>query len=112
LKKWLFTTASYEDTADVSLESEISIFINGKALSLQQKPIIENGTSMLPLRTIFESLGAEVKWDEATKTVTASKAGKEIVLQIGSTNRNTQWRPFEQPVEIKYRCEVRALTHR
>jgi len=33
-------------------------------------PEIINGRTMLPLRFVAEALGCEVKWDDATKTIT------------------------------------------
>lgn len=43
----------------------------------------ENRT-LVPIRFISESLGADVKWDEATKTVTVSKNDTKIEMVIGS----------------------------
>ncbi|NPV90756.1 MAG: copper amine oxidase N-terminal domain-containing protein [Firmicutes bacterium] len=39
---------------------------------------------MVPMRVIFEALGATVQWDDATKTVTATKDATVIKLTIGS----------------------------
>jgi hypothetical protein len=83
-KKWLFTTESYGRSAGLTPAAKMSIHLNGKPLSLKQQPIVVNGASLLPLRTIFESLGATIEWDGATRTVTASKPGTELGLQIGS----------------------------
>ena len=38
---------------------------------------------MVPLRTVFEALGASVVWNQATQTVTAKKDDKVIKLTIG-----------------------------
>jgi len=40
--------------------------------------------TLVPLRAIFEALGATVDWDGATQTVTAKKDSDVIKLQIGS----------------------------
>lgn len=60
----------------------ISILINGKLISADTAPMIQNDRTLVPMRTIFEALGAEVAWDQATRTVTGTKDGKEVVLQI------------------------------
>ena len=63
--------------------------INVKIYGMQQEfdvmPINENGRVLVPMRAIFEKLGAKVEWDDATKTVIGSKIGKEVKLTIGDT---------------------------
>ena len=39
----------------------------------------------MPVRYLGEALGANVDWDEVTKTVTVTKGDKSVVLVIGST---------------------------
>lgn len=46
---------------------------NGQTLAFDVPPTIENGRTLVPLRAIFESLGAEVKWDGATKQLPPPK---------------------------------------
>ncbi|MCD8214749.1 MAG: copper amine oxidase N-terminal domain-containing protein [Clostridiales bacterium] len=72
-----------EQTAQAS--QTIGIYLNGEALSFPQEPYIEDGTTMVPMRAIFEALGAEVLWDGALRTIDASKDGTNIVLTIDST---------------------------
>lgn len=65
-------------------EKPISIFLNDSKLVFDTLPLIENGRTMVPMRAIFEALGAQVKWDERSKSVTCVKDDKKIVLTIGS----------------------------
>ncbi len=65
-------------------ENPISVILDGKKQNYNQAPTIQNGSTLVPLRGIFESLGAEVKWDGKTRTVTANKGEINITLQIGS----------------------------
>lgn len=65
--------------------SNITVKINGIPVAFDQPPIIENGRTLVPLRAIFEALGADVQWDGNTQTVTSTKGGTKISLQIGST---------------------------
>lgn len=50
----------------------ITVILDGNELSFDVPPQIINGRTMVPIRAIFEALGAEVKWDDTTKTVTAT----------------------------------------
>lgn len=43
--------------------------VNGKAKALEVAPQVRNGTTMVPLRMILETLNAAVTWDVATQTV-------------------------------------------
>lgn len=69
----------------VSAEQPISVYIDGKKQSYSQPPVIQKGTTLVPLRGIFEKLGSKVDWNSGTKTVTAVKGNTKIVLKIGST---------------------------
>jgi hypothetical protein len=72
------------------IATEVTVFINGKQVNFpDQKPIIIQGRTMVPLRAIFEhpDVQAEVKWNEEERTVTATdRAGKTIVFRIGENN--------------------------
>ncbi len=73
-------------TFNVFAAEEIKVTIDGKAQIYDVMPIIENGRTLVPMRAIFEALGAEVAWDDATKTVTGKKADISVSLQIGNTS--------------------------
>lgn len=60
------------------------VVLDGTQLTFDVPPIIENGRTLVPLRAIFEAMGAEVKWDPQTATVTAVKGNTTVVMKIGS----------------------------
>ncbi|MBT9154349.1 MAG: Oligopeptide-binding protein AppA [Firmicutes bacterium] len=62
--------------------------INNVPLQFDVPPVILQGRALVPMRAIFEALGATVHWDEATKTVTAYRRESAVVLTIGS---RTAW---------------------
>lgn len=61
----------------------ITIVIDGKPLVTDAPAVLENGTTLVPMRAIFEALGASVQWIDATKTIIGTKGGKEIRLTLG-----------------------------
>ncbi len=63
----------------------VSVFYNGEKVLFDQLPVIENGRTLVPLRAIFEKIGAEVSWDAETSTITAVKDSTEIKLTLNST---------------------------
>ena len=62
------------------------IFLDKQQLTFDVPPIIENDRTLVPLRAIFEAMGATVDWDDGSRTVTAQKGGTTVVLTIGSTS--------------------------
>ncbi|WP_239617471.1 copper amine oxidase N-terminal domain-containing protein [Cohnella mopanensis] len=64
----------------------IPIIVNGHKVKFPDtEPYVdENGRTMVPVRFVSESLGATVKWDNATRTATITNGTKTISLAIGS----------------------------
>ena len=44
---------------------EIKVIYDGQEVEFDVQPQIINGRVMVPMRTIFETFGAKVKWDGA-----------------------------------------------
>ena len=61
---------------------KIRVMLNDNELYFDQPPIIYNDRTLVPLRAIFEALGAEVTWDGETQTVTAVRGKTTIKLTI------------------------------
>ena len=62
----------------------ISVTINDVAQNYDVMPVIENGRTLVPMRGIFEALGAEISWDDSSKTVVGIKNDTKVTLQIGN----------------------------
>lgn len=65
-------------------KNDIKVVLDGKTLSFDVSPQIINDRTMVPLRAIFEALGASVDWNSKTKTVTSQKGSTKIELTINS----------------------------
>lgn len=48
-------------------------------------PVINNGTTFVPIRAIVELWGGSINWDNTARTITISLNGNTVVLTIGST---------------------------
>ncbi len=84
----------------------ITVLLNGNKLEFDVFPVIENGRTLVPMRKIFESLGATVYWNESTRSVTAvrgvdvinvtvdskvmTKNGKDIYLDVPARLMNSR----------------------
>lgn len=62
----------------------VKVFVDGQLISFDVPPMIQSGRVLVPLRGVFERLGAVVAWDPATQTVLAARADTEVALQIGN----------------------------
>ncbi len=64
--------------------SEVKVTLDGKQLEFEQPAVIVEERTLVPLRGIFEALGANVYWDGETKTVTSVKDDVTIKFIIGT----------------------------
>ena len=71
-------------TLSGGVSSDINVEISGKFTQFDSTPLICNGRTMVPMRKIFEELGASVSWDGETKTVVGTKGYKKVVITVGS----------------------------
>jgi len=60
------------------------IFLDGDKLSLSAPPLLQNGTTLVPFRSVFERLGLSVSWNAQTKQITGKSEERTIVLTVGS----------------------------
>ncbi|MBR5816594.1 MAG: copper amine oxidase N-terminal domain-containing protein, partial [Anaerotignum sp.] len=51
----------------------IDVRIDNTSLTMDVPASSINGRTMVPMRAIFEALGADITWDASTKGITATK---------------------------------------
>lgn len=73
-------------SAAVLAEEPIKILVNDVQISFDAEPFIENDRTLVPMRAIFEALGAEVAWDGEDRTVISYDPVSDvsITMQIDS----------------------------
>lgn len=77
-----FTTPAFADSA-------IKVTIDGKLVDCAaygQEPLAIDGRTMVPLRSVFEALGATVLWDGETQSVLSTRGDDMIVLKLNSAD--------------------------
>ena len=81
-------------TAPATAAGKVSIFlkigsdtmtINGNTVATEPA-LVENGTTLVPLRVITEAFGADVVWDGTARQITLNFKGVTILLTIGDIN--------------------------
>jgi hypothetical protein len=64
--------------------SAIRVDLNGRYLDFDQPPVMMNDRVLVPARAILEALGAEIRWDNGSQTVIATRGGAALRLQIAN----------------------------
>jgi hypothetical protein len=61
--------------------------------------LVRGGTVLIPLRSMFEQMGASVSYDPGSKTVTVSKPGSQVQVTVGKPEVviNGESRPLDVP---------------
>lgn len=80
----------------------ISVFYNEDKILFDQLPVIQNGRTLVPVRAIFEKIGADVQWNAEERKVTAVKGNTTVELTIDDVNakKNGAAQTLEAPATI------------
>ena len=78
------------------------IIYNDNVLGFNNPPVMENDRTLIPMRFLFEQMGAEVSWDETTNTATVSKASDVVSFSIDNTvaTVNAQPKTMDVPARL------------
>ncbi len=74
-----------------ALAQQVTVTINGRPFSLNPGPVERTGRVFVPLRGVFERLGAGVVYSAGT--INATKDGTTMSLHIGSTQATVNGQP-------------------
>lgn len=67
-----------------SLSEPVYVVYRDMLLSFDTPPQIIDGRTMIPIRLLFETMGASVSWDDTTKTARIRNGGTEIEITADS----------------------------
>ena len=73
---------------DYEYDNHIEVFLHGCYLTFDVDPQLINGRVMVPMRVVFQSIGANVDWNAKTKTITATRGSTVVKATIGSRTLN------------------------
>lgn len=62
----------------------VRLVVDGREVLASPPPHIAGGRTLVPLRAVFESLGATVEWEEESRTVTAARGSRWLRLRVAS----------------------------
>lgn len=83
-------------------DGDINVSVDNNSLAFDVPPTIINGRTLVPLRIIFESLGANVQWDSTTQSITGIRDNITISLQVDNptASRNGETLVLDVPAII------------
>lgn len=90
----LFSVTAFADNGD------ITITINGEILETPIAPKVVNDRTMLPMRSIFEALGAKVTWFGEDQIIFATKGNTFITLKIGLPQMSVQTTQSDENIAV------------
>lgn len=77
---------------------EVTIFLNSAELKSDVAPVFINDRILVPVRVIFEALGAEVSWDAENLTASGKRTGIEVKMPIDSKTYTRNGKEIELDV--------------
>ena len=79
----VFSTAIWGSYQPAKGNGGMRIIVAGSELDTPYAPLVEQGTTYVPLREYADKLGAVVSWNGVTKTATISQNGRSVSYTIG-----------------------------
>ena len=80
----------------------ICVCLNGWELEFDVPPMLENDRTLVPMRAIFEALGAEVSWYPEDRTIVAVRGDTTVFMQVDDWYMavNDEWIALDAPPRI------------
>ncbi|MFS0725876.1 TraB/GumN family protein [Paenibacillus sp. 1P07SE] len=80
-------------------ERPISLWYGETQVELgESQPVIQDGTTLVPVKALFEQMDLELAWDAATKTVSGASDTVSISLQLGAAQATVNGAAVNLPV--------------
>ena len=81
----IYSADDESDSQKLSVPDGITVILDGEIVVFDiAQPALVNNRTMVPMRKIFEALGATVTWDNTTQTAKAQKGDMTIEITIGN----------------------------
>ena len=105
MKKFLGIVLAALMLATVAFAADITVTLDGEVVDVESygsPATIVEGRTLVPLRAIFEALGASVEWDNVTRTVTSEKGADTISLTVGADT----FYKNDEPIELDVPAQI------
>jgi hypothetical protein len=82
-------------TASAQAQPAPQVYLNGSPLRLETAPIQQNGRTLVPMRDIFEALGATVNYNSLSQSIGAQKGNTVVRMALGTSNATVNNLPIK-----------------
>lgn len=83
----------------------VDVYIDDVLKYYDPSAYMKNGTTLVPMRAIFEDLGATIEYNGTTKTITAYKGSKKITLSVGNKTAYVSANGSESSISLSHPAE-------
>lgn len=94
---------NYIGSLNLTIGSD-TMMLDGTEIKIDNEgstPIIENDTTLLPIRGVAEAIGADVEYTKSTNIVSLFNDDTEVNMQLGSTEIEINGKTQQMPVAAK-----------
>ncbi len=80
----------------------VELYVDMNLIETDTPPTVVDGRTLVPVRAIFEAIGATVEWDSATSTATGTRGDTTVVVQIDNPIAyvNGEARTLDVPAQL------------
>ena len=80
----------------------VDLYVDMAKIETDTPPTLVGGRTVVPLRAIFEAIGANVEWDNDTRTATGTRDNTTVVIQIDNPTAyiNSEARTLDVPAQL------------
>jgi hypothetical protein len=98
----IFNLCSYNELKEYAREASVYVRYEGKTLGFETPPVIEDDRTLIPIRFLFEQMGASVTWDQETQSATVTQNGTAVTFRINDTEAdvNGQTVSMDVPAQL------------
>ena len=92
----------------------VNLYVDTAKIDTDVPPVVVEGRTLVPVRAIFEALGAEVIWDPSDQSVFAYREsdGRAVLLYLDDTVMAYRLDSDSEPVAIELDVPPMAINNR
>ena len=84
-----------------ALQNNIIVRLQDKRLGFETPPVVEDDYTLVPMRFLFEQMGAEVEWNQQTKTATLHRQGDAVTFTVDNKTATVNGAPKTMAVPAR-----------